>query len=346
MPLTITKPDDWHVHLRDGTILAAVAPATARCFGRAIVMPNLDPPVTTVAAALAYRGRILAAVGDARAFEPLMTLYLTDRTTPDTIHAASAAGIAAVKMYPAGATTHSASGVTNPLALDGVYRALSETGLPLLVHGEVTDHEVDIFDREAVFLDRVLEPIRSRYPDLRLVLEHVTTAEGVEFVRSAGTRTAATVTAHHLLLNRNALFAGGLRPHHYCLPVLKRERHRQALLDAVLGGHERFFLGTDSAPHARGEKESACGCAGVYTAPAAIELYAELFAQHEALDRLEGFASRFGPAFYGRPENRGLLELVEREWIVPEAVDAGGETIIPFRAGARIGWQVVEEAAS
>jgi dihydroorotase len=341
--LTLTRPDDWHLHLRDGEALAAVLPDTARRFGRAVVMPNLKPPVRTVAEAAAYRERILAALPAGLAFEPLMTLYLTDNTTAEEIAAARASGfVHAVKYYPAGATTNSDFGVS---AVDKAYAALAameQHGLPLLVHGEVTDPEVDVFDREAVFVDRVLLPLLVRFPKLKLVLEHTTTRQGVEFVRAAGANVAATITAHHLLYNRNAMFRGGIRPHYYCLPVLKREHHRQALVEAATSGSPKFFLGTDSAPHAQSAKECACGCAGIYSAHAAIELYAEAFDAAGALDRLEGFASLFGPAFYGLPPNSGRITLRREPWQVEAELNYGAGRLIPLRAGEAVNWKLVE----
>jgi dihydroorotase len=339
MELTLTRPDDWHVHLRDGSGLHDVVTHTAARFARAIVMPNLDPPVTTTDAALDYRRRILQARPPGSDFEPLLTLYLTDTLAPAEIHRAAASGqIHAVKLYPAGATTNSENGVTDIHRVYPTLEAMQREGLPLLVHGEVTDPQIDVFDREQVFLDRVLTHLHSDFPDLRIVLEHVTTAEGVEFVESAGTRMAATITAHHLLLNRNALFRGGLRPHHYCLPVLKRERHRRALVAAATGGNPRFFLGTDSAPHPRGAKESGCGCAGIFSAHAALELYAEVFEAEGALDRLEAFASHNGADFYGLPRNQGTITLHRRGWEVPEELAFGDETLVPLRAGETVGW--------
>lgn len=339
--LTITRPDDWHLHLRDGTGLAAVAAATAERFARAIVMPNLVPPVTTTELAEAYRQRILAALPEGAAFEPLMTLYLTDETTPQHIRTAKNSGfVKGVKLYPAGATTHSDSGVTDIEKTYPALEAMAEVDMPLLIHGEVTDPAVDIFDRERVFIDRVLEPLRERFPSLRVVLEHVTTRDAVAFVRRSPGRVAATITVHHLLMNRNAMFRGGMNPHHYCLPVLKRESHRQALLEAAVSGDPRFFLGTDSAPHPRGAKESACGCAGIYSAPAAIELYAEVFEQADALDRLEGFASLHGPAFYGLPPNPDTLNLVKRPWRVPATLPYGEDVVVPLRAGTEVAWAV------
>jgi dihydroorotase len=322
----------------------AVVGHTAAQFGRAIIMPNLRPPVTTTEAALAYRQRILRALPADTNFDPLMTLYLTDNTPAAEIHKAKASGLVhAVKFYPAGATTNADSGVT---AIDKTYaalEALQDTGMPLLVHGEVTDPDVDVFDREAVFIDRLLEPLTQRMPDLKIVLEHVTTRQGVEFVTRASGRIAGTLTAHHLLLNRNALFAGGLRPHHYCLPVLKREQHRQALLAAATSGNPKFFLGTDSAPHARGAKESACGCAGLYTAHAAIELYAEAFEAAGALDKLEGFASLYGPDFYELPLNQDTIVLEKAPWDVPASYPLGGECVIPMRAAETIRWKRVDQ---
>jgi dihydroorotase len=346
--LTITQPDDWHLHLRDGAALESVLPYTARQFARAIVMPNLRPPVTTVAAAQAYRERILAALGRANAgrtqpleFEPLLTLYLTDNTSPEEIARSAAGGfVRAVKYYPAGATTNSDSGVTR---LDRAFPALGAMerhDLPLLVHGEVTDAGVDVFDREQVFVTTALAEIVRRFPGLRVVLEHVTTREGVDWVGAAGPRVAATITAHHLLFNRNELFRGGLRPHYYCLPVLKRERDREALVRAATGGSPKFFLGTDSAPHPRGEKESACGCAGCFTAHAALELYAEAFDRAGALERLEAFASFHGPEFYRLPRNAGRVTLVRDSWKVPAEVAFGDATVVPLRAGEPIAWRL------
>ena len=339
--ITLTRPDDWHLHLRDGAALAAVLPDTARRFARAIVIPNLKPPVCTVAEAAAYRERILQALPAGMRFEPLMTLYLTDNTSPDTIRTARASGfVHAVKYYPAGATTHSDAGVT---AIEHAYaaiEAMAEVGLPLLVHGESTDPAVDVFDREAVFIDRVLLPLLHRFPALRVVLEHTTTRQGVEFVQSQGANVAATLTAHHLLYNRNAMFKGGIRPHFYCLPILKRETHRQALVDAAISGGPKFFLGTDSAPHAQSAKESACGCAGAYTAHAGIELYAEAFDTAGALDRLEGFASHFGADFYGLPRNAECITLRRENWSVPESLPFGASKLIPLRACETVGWRL------
>ena len=340
--ITITRPDDWHLHLRDGAHLRAVLPDTARRFARAIVMPNLKPPVTTVKLALEYRDRILAALPVGARFEPLMTLYLTDGTPSGEIAAARASGtVHAVKYYPAGATTHSDAGVTDIAKCSPALEAMEKHGLPLLVHGEVTDPDVDMFDRERVFIERVLAPLVARHPGLKVVLEHITTREAAEFVRAASPRMGATITAHHLLLSRNALFAGGVRPHHFCLPVLKRESHRQALLQTATSGHPRFFLGTDSAPHARHTKETDCGCAGIYSAHAGIELYAEAFAAAGALDRLEGFASRHGAQFYGLPVNAGTIALAEESWPVPADIPFGADRLVPLRAGEQVKWKIV-----
>lgn len=344
--ITIRQPDDWHLHLRDGAALASVLPHTAAQFARAIVMPNLKPPVTTTLLASQYRERILAARPRDSRFEPLMTLYLTDRTDPREISKARASGfVHGCKLYPAGATTNSDAGVTDISNIYGALEAMTETGLPLLVHGEVTHPDVDVFDREAIFIDAVLVPLRQRLPRLRIVFEHVTTAAAVAFVQSQKDGVAATITPQHLLLNRNALFQGGIRPHHYCLPVLKRERDRVALLDAVASGDPRFFLGTDSAPHSQATKEAACGCAGVYSAHAALELYAEAFEEAGALDRLNAFASEFGPRFYGLAPNEGTLTLERGEWTVPESYPFAGESIIPMRAGTRLGWRLRRAAA-
>jgi dihydroorotase len=341
--LSITRPDDWHLHLRDGAAMASVLPFTARQFGRAIVMPNLRPPVTTTALALAYRQRLLAArptEGAGSDFEPLMTLYLTDNTPADEIRRAKEAGVVAVKLYPAGATTHSDAGVTDIRRTYATLEAMQREGLLLLVHGEVTDAEIDVFDREAVFIDRVMQPLRRDFPELRVVFEHITTKEAAEYVAAADARTAATITAHHLLYNRNALFVGGLRPHYYCLPVLKRERHRQALVRAATSGSAKFFLGTDSAPHAAALKEqSVCG-AGCFTAPAAIELYAEAFEAAGALDRLEAFASFNGPDFYGLPRNASKLTLVREPWTLPEQLPFGDAAIKPLRGGETLAWKM------
>ena len=341
--LTLRRPDDWHLHLRDGVALAAVLPATARQFARAIVMPNLRPPVTTAAAALAYRERILAALpkdGLGSDFQPLMTLYLTDNTPPDEIRRARDAGVVALKLYPAGATTNSDAGVTDFQKTYATLEAMQREGLLLLVHGEVTDPDVDIFDREAVFIDRVMQPLRRAMPELKVVFEHITTAEAAQYVAGSDHFTAATLTAHHLLYNRNALFTGGLRPHYYCLPVLKKERHRLALVQAATSGSPRFFLGTDSAPHAAALKEqSVCG-AGCYTAPAALEFYAEAFEAAGALDKLEGFASLHGPAFYGLPLNTGTVTLQRQAWTLPETLPFGDALIKPLRAGETLNWRL------
>ncbi|MEW6165131.1 MAG: dihydroorotase [Pseudomonadota bacterium] len=340
--LTLTRPDDWHLHLRDGDALKAVLPDTARRFARAIVMPNLKPPVTTVAQAAAYRERILAAVPPGLTFQPLMTLYLTDNLPAGEIDQAKASGfVHAAKLYPAGATTNSDAGVTDLKKCAATLARMERLGLPLLVHGEVTDPAVDIFDREAVFIETVLAPLLKDFPGLRVVLEHITTKDGAGFVKSSGPNVAATITAHHLLLNRNALFAGGIRPHHYCLPVLKRETHRQALLEAATSGNPRFFLGTDSAPHAKKTKEAACGCAGCYTAHAGIELYAEAFEAAGALDRLEGFASHFGADFYGLPRNADKIMLVRASWTVPAQQPLlADDALVPLRAGETVDWRL------
>jgi dihydroorotase len=337
--LTITKPDDWHLHLRDGDALRALLPDTTKRFARAIIMPNLEPPILDTGLALAYRERIVAALPRGVQFEPLMTLYLTDDTAPKQVLRASGSGaVHAIKYYPAGATTNSESGVSDLRKCFASMEAMVETGLPLLVHGEVTDAQVDVFDREKVFIERTLIPLIQRFPGLKLVMEHITTADAVNFVLAAPDNVAATITAHHLLLNRNALFQGGIRPHHYCLPVLKREQHRQALLKAATSGHPKFFLGTDSAPHARHTKETERGCAGIYTSHAAIELYAEAFETAGALGRLEAFASFHGADFYGLPRNRDRLTLVRREWSVPHELPYGAHTLVPLRAGGVVRW--------
>ena len=339
--LTLTRPDDWHLHLRDGEMLAAVLPDTAKRFARAIVMPNLNPPVRTVADAAAYRERILAALPTGVTFEPLMTLYLTDNTTPTEIIKAKDSGfIHAVKYYPAGATTNSNSGVTDIRRVETALEAMQEVNLPLLLHGEVTDANIDIFDREAVFIERILEPLLQRLPHLRVVLEHITTSQSAAFVAQSSANIAATLTAHHLLYNRNAMFQGGIRPHAYCLPVLKRETHRQALIAAATSGNPRFFLGTDSAPHPRHAKEAACGCAGIYSAHTAIELYAEVFEQNAALDKLEAFASFHGADFYGLPHNQERITLVKQPWTVPSLLGEGTGAIVPLRAGENMVWQL------
>ena len=342
MKLTITRPDDWHLHVRDGAALAAVLPDTCRQMGRAIIMPNLKPPVTTVEMAAAYRERILAARPAGSTFEPLMTLYLTEATTADEVRKAKASGfVHGIKLYPAGATTNSDAGVRDVNNAMVALEAMAEVGMPLLVHGEVTDPAVDVFDREAVFIDTVFEPLLKRLPGLRVVFEHITTRQAAEYVASAGDNIAATITAHHLLMNRNALFTGGIRPHHYCLPVLKRESHREALLAAATSGSKKFFLGTDSAPHARHTKENACGCAGMYTANAAIELYAEAFDAAGALDKLEAFASFNGPDFYQLPRNTDTLSLVREAWQVPASLAYGDDELIPLRAGEYVQWRCV-----
>ncbi len=344
--ITLVRPDDWHLHVRDGDALSAVVPHTAARFGRALIMPNLKPPVTTTAQALAYRERIVAAA-PGTGFEPLMSLYLTDNLSPDEIDRAQASGrVVACKLYPAGATTNSDAGVT---AIDKVYPVLERMealGMILCVHGEATGHEVDVFDRERVFIERTRSPLVRSFPALKVGFEHITTAEAAQFVRAAGVNVAATVTAHHLLLNRNAIFAGGIRPHHYCLPVLKRESHREALVAAVTSGNPRFFLGTDSAPHALSAKENACGCAGCYTAHAGIELYAEVFDAAGALDKLEAFASLNGPAFYGLPPNPDTITLVREAWTVPVNYPyLGSDPLVPLRAGEQVGWKLVTEDA-
>ena len=341
MNLKLRRPDDWHLHLRDGAAMQSVVGHTAAQFGRAIVMPNLNPPVTTTDAALAYRQRILEALPNGSRFEPLMTLYLTDNTPAEEIHKAYASGqIHAVKYYPAGATTNSDSGVTDISKPRSALEALQDVGMPLLVHGEVTDPDVDIFDREAVFIDTLLRPLVERMPGLKVVLEHITTQQGIEFVEQGPDTVAGTLTAHHLLMNRNAIFSGGIRPHNYCLPILKRELHRQALVSAATSGNPKFFLGTDSAPHAQGAKESACGCAGLYTAHAAIELYAEAFEQAGALDKLEDFASRFGPRFYGLAENPDSIVLEKTAWQVPDYYVLGDQRVVPMRAGEQLSWKM------
>lgn len=340
--LTITRPDDWHLHLRDGDALAAVVGASARQFARAIVMPNLRPPVTTVERARAYRERIVAALPSGADFTPLMTLYLTDNTEAEEIRRAAESGVVhAVKLYPAGATTHSDAGVTDIARTRRALEAMQECGMPLLIHGEVTDSAIDVFDREAAFIDTVLEPLRRDFPALRVVLEHITTREAAHYVaQAAGGPLAATITAHHLLWNRNAIFTGGLRPHWYCLPVLKRERHREALVAAATSGSARFFLGTDSAPHAARLKEHAAACAGCYTAPHALELYASAFEQAGALDRLEGFASFHGPDFYRLPRNRTTVTLRREHWQIPETLPFGSDTIVPLAAGETLAWRL------
>jgi dihydroorotase len=340
--LSFTRPDDWHLHLRDGALLEAVLPHTAAQFRRAIVMPNLRPPVTTTALAAAYRERNLAARPAGSDFEPLMTLYLTDNTPAEEIHAAKASRfVHAVKLYPAGATTNSDSGVTDLRHARAALEAMQETGMVLAIHGEVTDRDIDVFDREKVFIETILIPLRRDFPELRVVLEHITTQDAAHYVRDAEGDIAATITAHHLLYNRNAIFSGGLRPHYYCLPVLKRELHRRALLDAATGGNPRFFLGTDSAPHARGDKEADCGCAGCYTGLHALELYATAFEAAGRLDRLEGFASHFGADFYRLPRNQGTVTLRKQEWGIPAELPYGDRTLVPLAQGETLGWRLV-----
>ncbi len=339
--ITLTRPDDWHLHLRDGEALRSVLPDTARQFARAIVMPNLRPPITTTEMAIAYRQRILQALPAGMQFEPLMTLYLTDNTSAEEIAKAKASGIVhGVKLYPAGATTNSDSGVTNLGHCVKALEAMEKHGLPLLVHAEVTDSHVDVFDREKVFIERNMAPLLQKFPGLRVVFEHITTKDAADFVMAASGHVGATITAHHLLMNRNAMFAGGIRPHHYCLPVLKREEHRQALVKAAISGSPKFFLGTDSAPHAKSAKEAACGCAGMYTAHAAIELYAEAFEDAGALDRLEAFASFHGPDYYGLPRNQGKVTLLRQSWTVPDELSLGQDALVPLRAGQEIRWKL------
>ncbi|WP_137939148.1 dihydroorotase [Chitinivorax sp. B] len=338
--LTLTRPDDWHLHLRDGIAMRDVVKDTARQFGRAIVMPNLKPPVTTVELAAAYRERILAALPAGSRFEPLMVLYLTDLTSPAEVIKAKQSGfVKAIKLYPAGATTNSDSGVTDLLGkCAAVLAEMEKQGLPLLVHGEVTDGDVDVFDREAVFIDKVMTPLTRQFPGLKVVFEHITTKQAAQFVMAAPSNIGATLTPQHLLMNRNALFIGGVRPHHYCLPVLKREEHRVELLKAATSGNPKFFLGTDSAPHAKHTKEAACGCAGIYSAHAAIELYAEAFESVNALDKLEAFASFNGADFYSLPRHSDTITLVKESWTVPAEYQFGDSTVVPLRAGETIGW--------
>ena len=338
--LTITRPDDWHLHVRDGAVLNSVVPATAACFGRAIIMPNLVPPVTDASMAMAYRERILAAAADT-GFDPLMTLYLTESTTPETIREAKAAGVIAAKLYPAGATTNSASGVTDIRNIYPVLEAMADCGMLLLVHGEVTDADIDIFDREKVFLERVLAPTLQAFPQLKVVLEHITTADSAEFVRShTSGNLAATLTPQHLMYNRNHMLVGGVRPHLYCLPILKRNKHQLALREAVASGDPRFFLGTDSAPHARDKKEAACGCAGCYSAYGAIGLYADVFEELGILDKFEAFASFNGPDFYGLPRNTDTITLVREPWTMPEQLPLADGTIVPLKAGETVNWRL------
>jgi len=338
--LTITQPDDWHLHLRDGEALNSVAPFTAKQFARAIIMPNLNPPVTTVVQAVKYLDHILAAV-DGTDFEPLMTLYLTDNTSPDEIIAArKSCFIKGVKLYPAGATTNSDAGVTNIRNCDATLEEMQKSGLPLLVHGEETDPQVDVFDREKVFIDKKLQPLTQRFPDLKIVFEHITTKQAADFVLQSGDNIAATITPQHLLFNRNALFQGGLQPHHYCLPVLKRDTHQQALLQVIRSGNNKFFLGTDSAPHAKHKKESACGCAGIFSAHAAIEIYTSIFERQDALDKLEAFASFNGPDFYGLPRNNKTITLLKESWQIPDEYPLGTDKLVPFLAGQTINWKL------
>ena len=340
--LTIIRPDDWHLHLRDGAALKAVLPDSARQFARAIVMPNLRPPVTTTELALAYRKRILEAVPSGMQFEPLMTLYLTDNTSAEEIAKAKSSGlIHGVKLYPAGATTNSDSGVTNIDKCASALVAMQKFGVPLLAHAEVTDSDVDVFDRERVFIERHMVPLLKKYPALKIVFEHITTKDAADFVLNAPSIVAATITAHHLLMNRNDMFKGGIQPHHYCLPILKREEHRLALVQAATSGNPKFFLGTDSAPHARHTKESACGCAGMYTAHTAMELYAEVFESANALDKLEGFASFYGADFYGLPRNTEKITLVKKLWEVPASLPFDGDVLVPLRAGQKMAWKII-----
>ncbi len=339
--ITLARPDDFHLHLRDGPAMASVLADTARRFARAIVMPNLKPPVVTTQQALDYRERVLGALPPGAAFEPLMTLYLTDNTPPEEISRAKLSGrVHAVKLYPAGATTHSDAGVTRISRCFAALEKMEQVGMPLLIHGEVTDPAVDVFDREKAFIEEVLGPLVERFSGLKVVLEHITTRDAVHYIEVTGPNVAATITPHHLLLNRNALFLGGVRPHHYCLPVLKREEHREALVEAATSGNPKFFLGTDSAPHPRRDKEAACGCAGVYNAHAAIELYAAAFEEAGALDKLEGFASRHGADFYGLPRNAGTITLVREAWTVPQALRFGAEELVPLRAGESVPWKI------
>ena len=340
--ITITRPDDWHLHLRDGDALKAVLPDTARQFARAIVMPNLRPPVTTTALAIAYRERILQTLPVGANFEPLMTLYLTDNTSVDEIKRAKASGIIhGVKLYPAGATTNSDSGVSDLLKCATALEAMQDVGLPLLTHGEVTDADVDVFDRESVFIERHMIPLLKRFPALKVIFEHITTKDAADFVTSAPSNVAATITAHHLLMNRNDMFKSGIQPHHYCLPILKRETHRLALVKAATSGNSKFFLGTDSAPHAKHTKEAACGCAGMYTAHAAIELYAEAFEAADALDKLEAFASFYGADFYNLPRNSDKITLEKTSWLVPSELKLGDDSLVPLRAGQQIHWKLL-----
>ena len=341
--LTITKPDDWHLHLRDGDDLNAVAPFTAKQFARAIVMPNLNPPVTTVVQAVEYLDRVLAAV-DGTDFEPLMTLYLTNNTSPEEIIAArKSCFIKGVKLYPAGATTNSDAGVTDIRNCDAALEEMQKAGLPLLIHGEVTGSDVDMFDREKVFIEKVMQPLMQRFPELKVVFEHITTKEAADYVRQSGEYIGATITPQHLMFNRNALFQGGLNPHHYCLPILKRNTHQEALLEVIRSGDKKFFLGTDSAPHAKHKKESACGCAGIFSAHAAIEIYASIFEQQNVLDKLEAFASFNGPDFYGLPRNTDTITLVKQDWQVPAEYEMGSEKLVPLLAGKTLNWKLATE---
>ncbi len=340
--ITLPQPDDWHLHLRDGDALQTTAADAARYFGRAIIMPNLQPPVTTTEQALAYQQRILQARPPSSDFQPLMTLYLTDNTTADEIQqAVDSQQIHAVKLYPAGATTNSEAGVTDLALCTAALSKMAQVGIPLLVHGEVTDKHIDIFDREKTFIDQVLQPLIANHPELKIIFEHITTQDAAEFVRDSNHPIAATITPHHLLLNRNDLLVGGIHPHHYCLPVLKRNTHQQALITAATSGNPKFFLGTDSAPHTQDNKESACGCAGIYSSHAAIELYAEAFEAAGALDKLAGFASEFGADFYGLPRNTRQLTLQKQDWQVPDSIDFAGQALIPMRASETIRWQVI-----
>ena len=340
--ITLTRPDDWHLHLRDGAALNAVLPDTARQFARAIVMPNLRPPVTTTELAMAYRERILNALPLGAKFEPLMTLYLTDNTSAEEIIKAKASGLVhGVKLYPAGATTNSDSGVTSLDKCEQALAAMEKVGMPLLVHAEVTDSDVDVFDRERVFIERHMIPLLKKHPALKIVFEHITTKDAADFVTQSPNNVAATITAHHLLMNRNDMFKGGIQPHHYCLPILKREEHRVALVKAAVSGNPKFFLGTDSAPHAKHTKEAACGCAGMYTAHTAMELYAEVFEVAGALDKLEGFASFYGADFYGLPRNTEQITLVKGEWKVPGSLPYDGDVLVPLRAGQMVQWKVI-----
>lgn len=340
--ITITRPDDWHVHLRDGEALTHTVPAMARYFGRAIVMPNLVPPVTNARQALSYKERIMAAQASSpRQLEPLMVIYLTDNTTADDIVAAKAVGAVACKLYPAGATTNSDSGVTDINNIYPALEAMQENDMRFLLHGEVTDSDIDIFDREKVFIDRTFKQLANDFPGLKMVLEHITTQDAADFVSAANDNIAATITAHHLLYNRNDMLVGGIRPHYFCLPILKRNRHQQALIEAATSGNPKFFLGTDSAPHTQSNKETACGCAGCYTAYAAIELYAEAFEQAGAMDKLESFASHFGPDFYGLARNTDTITLRQENWVAPSELPLGNESLVPLRAGDTLRWQVI-----